>query len=131
MSTSSAAGSRPMPQGGFELFAWFFMRVSGILLVFLALGHLTVMHIIHNVDTVDYAFVAQRFSTPFWRSYDCLMLILALLHGFNGARTLVDDYAKGPWRILILAVLGVLAFVLLVVGALVILTFQPQMAPIP
>ena len=29
----------------FELYSWVFMRVSGLLLVFLVLGHLFVMHI--------------------------------------------------------------------------------------
>jgi succinate dehydrogenase / fumarate reductase membrane anchor subunit len=117
--------SRPRPTGGFELAAWIFMRGSGVVLVFLALGHLAIMHIINTVDTIDYDFVAKRFATPLWRSYDCLLLILAMLHGVNGARVVIDDYFRGGWRILMLALLYIVALVTLVVGAVLLFTFQP------
>ena len=112
--------------GGFELYSWFFMRVSGVLMILLALGHFAKMHLAYGVDTIDYSFVAAQYATPFWRTYDMLLLIIALAHGSNGGRTLVDDYvhARG-WRALSLAVLYTMAFFFMVVGALVILTFQP------
>ena len=80
----SGAG-KPRPESGLELYAWIFMRVSGLALLFLALGHLLVMHIIHNVDHIDFQFVAARYATPFWRTYDLLMLWFAMIHGVNGA----------------------------------------------
>jgi succinate dehydrogenase / fumarate reductase membrane anchor subunit len=117
---------RARPLGGLELYAWFFMRASGILLLLLALGHLAIMHIINSVDVIDYAFVAQRYATPFWRTYDLTMLWLALLHGGNGMRTIVDDYVRARgWRVLSLSILYAVGFVFLVLGSLVILTFQP------
>src|SRR3990172_5615582 len=83
----------------FELYSWLFMRISGVFLIVLALGHLAIMHIFNNVDTIDYEFVAARFATPFWRIYDLLMLLLALLHGLNGTRTIIDDYIhRQGWR---------------------------------
>ena len=117
---------RPRPESGLELYAWMFMRVSGVLLLFLALGHLLIMHIIHNVDNIDFQFVAQRYATPFWRTYDLVMLWLALIHGLNGIRTLVGDYV-GPkgWQVATLAALYVFGFILLALGSLTILTFQP------
>ena len=39
------------PSGGFELAAWYFMRISGLVLVLLALGHLFITHILNNVET--------------------------------------------------------------------------------
>jgi len=71
-------------------------------------------------------FVAHRFMTPFWRTYDLVMLWLALLHGLNGARTMIEDYvgARG-WRVFSLASLYILGFIFLALGSLVILTFQP------
>jgi succinate dehydrogenase hydrophobic anchor subunit len=33
-------GRRIKPGGGYELFMWYFMRLSGLALVFLAVGHL-------------------------------------------------------------------------------------------
>jgi succinate dehydrogenase / fumarate reductase membrane anchor subunit len=125
----SGAGN-PKPESGLELYAWVFMRVSGLLLLFLALGHLLIMHIIHNVDHIDFQFVAARYATPFWRTYDLLMLWLAMIHGVNGIRTVLVDYvsARG-WRVVSLASLFVLGFVLLTLGSLAILTFQPPPAP--
>lgn len=118
--------ARPRPSGGLELYAWIFMRVSGVVLLFLALGHLTVMHVINSIEVIDYEFVAGRFATPFWRTYDLVMLWLAMIHGVNGMRTLVDDYIHPPgWRVLLLASLYVVGFILLVLGSLVIVTFQP------
>ena len=118
---------RPRPAGGFELFTWFFMRASGLALVLLALGHLVIMHLINNIDNIDFQFVAQRYATPFWRTYDFLMLVLGLLHGCNGLRTVIEDYCHRPvLRVAVLATLYVGCFVFLVLGAWVILTFQPS-----
>lgn len=121
----SGAG-RVRPESGIELYAWLFMRVSGVVLLFMALGHLAIMHVINNVEIIDYQFVVRRYMTPFWRTFDLVMLWLALIHGLNGVRTLVEDYvgARG-WRVVTLASLYVVGFVFLVLGSLVILTFQP------
>jgi len=121
------AAASPRPESGLELYAWFFMRVSGIALLVLALGHLLIMHLIHNVASIDFQFVAERYATPFWRTYDLLLLWLALIHGANGVRTLVVDYIRPRgWRVTSLASLYVLSFVLLALGSLAILTFQPK-----
>lgn len=121
---------RPRPESGIELYAWLFMRVSGVVLLFLALGHLAIMHVIHNIEQIDYQFVARRYATPFWRTYDLVMLWLALLHGLNGARTMVEDYvAARGWRVASLASLYVIGFIFLSLGSLVILTFQPLGRP--
>ena len=124
------AAGRPKPESGLELYAWMFMRVSGVVLLFLALGHLLIMHIINNVENMDFRFVAQRYATPFWRTYDLVMLWLALVHGTNGLRTILADYiGSRGWRVFSLASLYVLGFVLLALGSLTILTFQPPAAP--
>ena len=126
MAELSAAGGRTRPAGGLELYAWLFMRLSGLLLLLLALGHLTIMHLINNVESINYAFVAGRWANPLWRLYDWLLLMLALVHGFNGVRVMVDDYVRSP-GLRVLSLVGVysLTFFFLVVGSLVILTFQP------
>jgi len=125
----SIAG-RPRPDSGLELYAWLFMRISGVVLLFMALGHLCIMHIINNIEVINYAFVAKRFATPFWRTYDVVMLWLAMIHGVNGIRTLVEDYisARG-WRLVSLASLYVVGFIILALGSMVIFTFQPVGTP--
>ena len=119
---------RPVPRdSSFEMYAWLFMRVSGVLLLFLAIGHLVVMHLVNNIDTINYAFVVKRWATPFWRTYDGLMLILALLHGVNGLRVILDDYLRpGGWRTFWMVALYVSTFVVLFMGLLVLFTFQPR-----
>ncbi|HUX10388.1 MAG TPA: succinate dehydrogenase hydrophobic membrane anchor subunit [Terriglobia bacterium] len=117
---------RPRPQGGIDLLAWIFMRVSGVVLLFMVLVHLAIMHIINNIEVINYHFVAQRYATPFWRTYDVVMLWLALIHGLNGMRVMIDDYVGSRgWRVFSLASLYVLGFMFLVLGSLVILTFNP------
>ncbi|MBL8023604.1 MAG: succinate dehydrogenase [Elusimicrobia bacterium] len=129
MSSLSAQGTRPVPSGGFERFAWFFMRISGVVLLFLALGHLTIMHLVNSIDHVNFAFVAARYVTPFWRTYDGLLLILALLHGFNGLRVVFDDYLKGFKRLIAVALSGVLCLALLLLGLYIVFTFQSPSSP--
>lgn len=117
---------RPKPESALELYAWIFMRTSGVVLLFMALIHLVIMHVIHNVETINYQFVAARYATPFWRTYDLVMLWLALIHGTNGVRTVLGDYVhRSGWRAASLALLYLVGFVLLALGSIVILTFQP------
>src|SRR5918997_762112 len=81
---------RPSQSGrgtNFEMYAWIFMRLSGLLLVFLVLGHLVIMLLLDGgVQRINFAFVAGRWASPFWQTWDLLQLWLAQLHGTNGLR---------------------------------------------
>ena len=74
-----------------ETFAWLFVRVSGVLVLFLALGHLYIMHIANSVDTIDADFVKNRLQNPLWKTYDFFLLALALSHGSLGVKTILED----------------------------------------
>lgn len=118
--------ARPAGGGGFELFSWYFFRISGLALVFLAVFHVIIMHVINTVDEIDHAFVVDRWSSPFWQVYDFLLLTLALLHGVNGARLSIDDYVRSAgWRLTAYSALALITLVFLVIGALAIITFDP------
>ncbi|HEV2891111.1 MAG TPA: succinate dehydrogenase hydrophobic membrane anchor subunit [Frankiaceae bacterium] len=114
----------------FELYSWVFMRVSGLLLVFLVLGHLFVMHVVDGgVERVNFAFVAGRWSSPFWRTWDLAMLWLAELHGTNGLRTIINDYAeRDQTRFWLKMLLYVSTFLVVMLGTLVIFTFDPAIS---
>jgi succinate dehydrogenase / fumarate reductase membrane anchor subunit len=122
---------RERPAVGAEFWWWVFMRVSGLLLLFLAVGHVLIMHVLgEGVDRVDFQFVQVRWGSPFWRTWDWLMLTLALLHGVNGLRMVILDYVRRPGVRIVVSwffyVAGVLAFAL---GSVVVFTFDPSRWP--
>ena len=109
-----------------EKWGWIYMRVSGVLLVVLIFGHLLVnLFLGEGVKAIDFAFVAGKLASPFWIVWDTLLLWLALIHGANGMRTLTNDYARGRFRIVLLVLLAGATVVLLVLGTLVLTTFDP------
>lgn len=55
---SSAAPNRA------EARMWYYMRISGLILVFLALIHFAITHIVNDVVETDFAFVQTRWSNP-------------------------------------------------------------------
>jgi succinate dehydrogenase / fumarate reductase membrane anchor subunit len=114
----------------YERYSWIFMRISGLVLVFLVLGHLLIMNILDGgVQRINFGFVAGRWSSPFWQTWDLLQLWLAMLHGGNGMRTIISDYAEKPrTRFWLLTLLAVAIVFTLVLGTLVIFTFDPNIA---
>jgi len=85
-----------------------------------------------GVKAIDFAFVAGKWADPFWQVYDTLLLWLALIHGSNGMRTIVNDYVGRPTtRKVFLGALVASSVVLLVLGSLVIWTFSPCPAGAP
>ncbi|HLA92557.1 MAG TPA: succinate dehydrogenase hydrophobic membrane anchor subunit [Actinomycetota bacterium] len=128
---SAYAGSRDRPAGGFELWSWLFMRISGLVLLVLAVGHVLIMHVLdEGVDRVDFGFVAARWGSPFWRTWDWALLVLALIHGINGLRVIVQDYVRWPGaRLAVNMAFYVIGFVLFVLGTVVVFTFDPNAWP--
>ncbi len=116
-----------------EKWGWIYMRVSGVLLVVLIFGHLFVNLMIgKGVDALDFAFVGGKWSSPFWQVWDVLMLWLALIHGGNGMRTIVNDYASARLiRGIFKAAIFAAVVVLIVLGTLVVFTFDPCPAGSP
>ncbi|EFP22022.1 succinate dehydrogenase hydrophobic membrane anchor subunit sdhD [Mycobacterium tuberculosis SUMu009] len=114
----------------FEKFAWLFMRFSGVVLVFLAIGHLFIMLMWDNgVYRLDFNFVAQRWASPFWQTRDLLLLWLAQLHGGNGLRTIIDDYSrKDTTRFWLNSLLVLSMLFTLMLGTYVIVTFDPNIS---
>jgi succinate dehydrogenase / fumarate reductase, membrane anchor subunit len=118
-------------RGNFELWSWVFMRGSGILLLVLVFGHIFVNLVLgQGIHAIDFAFVAGKWSNPFWQVWDLLMLWLAQLHGFNGVRTIINDYTERDGTRWVLKGLLVAATLLvMVLGTLVIFTFDPCIDP--
>jgi len=108
------------------------MRLSGLALVILALGHMFIMHVLVEITggEIDFAFVQSRWGTPFWRIYDLLLLLLAFIHGVNGARIVIGDYVTNrTGRSLVIGIFLVISAIWLVLGMAVIAFFDPSTAP--
>jgi succinate dehydrogenase / fumarate reductase membrane anchor subunit len=114
-------------KGNFEMLAWLFMRLSGVVLVVLIFGHLTVNLLVgEGIHAIDFGFVAGKWADPFWQIWDLAMLWLAMLHGTNGVRTIINDYAeKDATRLWLKIVLYAATTVIIILGTLVIFTFNP------
>ncbi|MGN6244232.1 MAG: succinate dehydrogenase hydrophobic membrane anchor subunit [Motilibacteraceae bacterium] len=123
--------TRPHSRAGrtnFELYSWLFMRLSGLLLVVLVLGHLFIMMVLDGgVSKINFGFVAGRWASPFWQVWDLLQLWLAELHGVNGLRTVINDYAeRDQTRFWLKMLLYASALLVLFLGTLTIFTFDPS-----
>ena len=103
------------------------MRVSGIVLLVLAVGHVLIMHVFdEGVDRVNFQFVAVRWQSAFWRTWDWLMLVLAMVHGVNGLRVVALDYIRRPGvRIAVNGFFTIAGSVLFALGTIIVFTFDP------
>lgn len=108
-----------MRAGGYLL-----VRVTGVLLAVLVTGHFAATHIVNDVAATDASFIAQRWSSALWVTWDALLLACALAHGASGVWVAIDDYARPrkrrPWRALLVAgttVLFALGAAVLVIAA--------------
>lgn len=126
MATTQHVGRKVQSGSKLELYSWFFMRVSGVVLLFIAVLHLMWMHLVIGVDNIDFNVVALRWQNPLWRMFDLSLLVFALAHGTNGTRWVVEDYVSSPgWQVAVKWSIYVLVAVIGAMGAFVILTFQP------
>ena len=118
---------RKTTKGNFELYGWVFMRASGVVLLVLIFAHLFVNLVAgEGITAIDFGFVAGKWASPFWQIWDLMMLWLAMLHGTNGVRTIINDYAERDGLRMWLKIALYTAFVVVVVlGTLVIFTFDP------
>ena len=136
---ASAGGSR-------ERLGWLLMRGSGVLLIALVAGHIiTNLMTGDGVRQINFAFVAGKWANPFWQTWSLLLLLLAMAHGANGMRTVIEDYTSRPAtvtppntlslrarpgifasaRFWLLALLYLLTLVVVALGVLVLFTLDP------
>ncbi len=119
--------ARDYYKGNSELAWWVFMRISGLFLVFLVFVHVFTNNITINVATVDYDYVAGRLARPAVKVFDSFLLGLAMLHGVNGLRVVLEDVIKRPgrrfWAKMVLFVVTAAVFVM---GVMTLWAFSYQ-----
>lgn len=114
---------------GMEKTAWYFLRVSGVALVFLAGGHLFITHYLNVPSETTFDFVSARWANPLWRTFDTLLLISALWHGLIGLRFSIQDYVRAPGaRQASFGTIWLLGAIFTVLGLITVVTFDEEMA---
>jgi succinate dehydrogenase / fumarate reductase, membrane anchor subunit len=118
---------RAEPRKNFERYAFLFMRLSGVALLLLAVGHMVIQHLVRDVHDLTLQVVADVWRSWGWRAYDLLLLIFAAMHGFNGLRNVLEDYIHNPVTIKRINV-GLAIFLVLTIvwSAVAIFTFRPD-----
>ena len=84
------------PRG--RLAAYVLVRLTGLVLAVLVLGHFALTHVITDVAAADADFVARRWASALWVAWDVTMLLCALLHGAAGTWIALEDYTPEPAR---------------------------------
>ena len=122
---------RSRKAANWEKYGWMYMRASGAVLLILIFGHLFVnLWAGEGIGAIDFAFVAGKWANPFWKVWDGLMLWLALIHGTNGMRTIVNDYVeRRAVRKTLVWTLWFTCAALIILGTLVVTTFDPCIDP--
>ncbi|MEZ4516925.1 MAG: hypothetical protein R3C44_08845 [Chloroflexota bacterium] len=83
-------------QSNRERYGYLFMRLSGVALLVLAVGHMVIQHIVNSSTNLTIQFVAEQWSTWGWKAYDIMLLWMAIPHGINGLRNILLDYIHSP-----------------------------------
>lgn len=98
-----------------ERYGFLFMRLSGVALIFLAIGHMMIQHVLNDVHSLTLEFVRQQWTSWGWRTYDLFLLGFAFVHGINGLRVVLEDYVHNPrtvrvlrWFLLIFAIITII-----------------------
>jgi len=112
-----------------ERFAFLFMRVSGVLLLVLAVGHMMIQHVLNSSTNLSIMFVAQQWNSWGWKAYDMLLLIFAYLHGINGFRNVLEDYVHNRSAIKVINIcLAIFAVITIIWAGFAIAAFNPEAA---
>jgi succinate dehydrogenase / fumarate reductase membrane anchor subunit len=115
MTTQTRAVARTRSGSRFELYAWFFTRVTAILLLLMAAFNLVYANLVggpsnlYAAAQMRWAFfpisfhvqdtsveVTPNFSNPFWQAYSFLLITFAATHALNGLRVVLEDYIRRP-----------------------------------
>ena len=85
-------------RAGNRLAASVAVRVTGLALAVLVLGHFTLTHIVVDVADTGAGYIARRWRSGLWLAWDWTLLAAALFHGAAGIWIAVEDYSPDPLR---------------------------------
>ena len=111
--------------------AWLLIRMTGLMLSVLVLGHLVAVHLLTDVARTTSSFVLRRWSTGLWVVWDGCMLTAALAHGAVGVYAVLRDHVRpGTRRTAAALALAVISLILAGLGwYTIIAVVQSALAP--
>lgn len=119
MSTGTSTTTTPRLGSVGQRGLYLTIRITGVMLAVLALGHYGLTHIVNDVADTDSAFVAERWSSALWILWDALLLAAALLHAMAGMTTVIRDHRRHERSAMRWIVLGTgLTVVLFIIGVI-------------
>ena len=126
--TGAGERSRPDASGStLERYGFLFMRMSGVALLFLAVGHMLLQHIFRDVHDLTLQVVADAWRSWGWRAYDLFLLVFAATHGLNGLRNVLGDYVHDEAKVRgINRALAIFLVITVIWSAIAIFSFQPD-----
>ena len=113
----------------FERYAYLFMRMSGLALLILAVGHMIIQHVLNSSGNLTLMFVADQWNSWGWKAYDIFLLLFAIPHGINGLRNILEDYIHNPGLMkTINIILAIFVVATVIWAAIGISLFDPDVA---
>jgi succinate dehydrogenase / fumarate reductase, membrane anchor subunit len=77
-----------------DAFRYYYLRVTGLLMVALVFIHLFIMHYASAPSATNAGFVAARWAASGWRAFDWALLLLALTHGLAGVNGMLREVVR-------------------------------------
>lgn len=78
--------------------AYILLRLTGVMLSVLVLGHFTATHVTTDVADTNSQFIDGRWATVFWVAWDGVMLVAVWAHAALGLWSVTADYSTGIAR---------------------------------
>ncbi len=127
--TQSVTHRKVQVKYNFERYAYLFMRMSGLVLMILAVGHMIIQHVLNSSGNLTLIFVAEQWNSWGWKAYDIFLLLFAIPHGINGLRNVLEDYIHNPGTMkTINIILAVFVVATVIWAAIGIALFDPAAA---
>ncbi len=113
-----------------ERYAWLAMRLSGVAMLVLAVGHMVIQHVLNSSTNLTLEFVAVQWDSWGWKAYDTLLLWMAIPHGIRGLYNILSEYVHHPSsRRLMGILLGLFVIVTVIWATIGITLFDPASVP--
>ncbi len=113
-----------------ERWLWLFMRLSGVAMLVLAVGHMVIQHVLNSSTNLTLQFVAVQWSSWGWRAYDILLLWMAIPHGIRGLFNILSDHVHNDGARRVAAILlGIFVVATVIWATAAMIMFDPAMVP--